>query len=612
VAGRLAFALRLCWQTSRGPMIVLACMAPVQGLTPVGYAWLTHTLIDALAVGSRPAVIDAVAGLILVTAVLLGLTPLSRFAGEEMSRRLTTRAQADLYSSIVRLPSLAALEDPAYLNRVRLAQQAAISGPQQALTGLLSLVQALVTLTGFIVALASLDGWIAVLIVASAIPELAAELRLGRRRADLLVGTAMAQRRVSAFGFLLVDPRAAAEIQTFGAGRLLHTRMLELLRQVSDGTRARNLAEAWARGALAVLGALAAGGGLALTAVGALHHELTLGDVAVVLAALSALQAGLSGAVGTVAEMSRELILLDHYRFVLSSHPSALSQAPPRRQAVGRGPSVPGLTLGLELRDVWFRHGDGQPWVLRGVSLTMPAGRSVALVGPNGAGKSTIVKLLCRLYEPVQGAILWDGVNITELSLHDLRRRIAVVFQDFVTYELTGAENIGVGDVERMHELLAVQRAAAEAGIHDAMTALDRGYDTLLSRVFFADEKGQAGTTLSTGQAQRLAVARALFRDRDRVSLVILDEPASGLDPDAEHELHCRFRELRRHHTTLLISHRLAAVREAETIAVLDRGQIIETGSHDELIANGGRYAAMFRVQAAGYAGLSDDSPIRG
>lgn len=171
-------------------------------------------------------------------------------------RCLATRTQADLYESIVGLPSLTALEDPAYLNRVRLAQQAAISGPQQVFTGLLSLVQAVVTLTGFIAALASLDGWIAVLIVASAIPELAAELRLGRRRADLLVSTVMAQRRVSAFGFLLVDPRAAGEIQTFRVGRVLHARMLELLRQVSGGTHARNLAEVRTRGVLALLAAL--------------------------------------------------------------------------------------------------------------------------------------------------------------------------------------------------------------------------------------------------------------------------------------------------------------------------------------------------------------------
>jgi ATP-binding cassette subfamily B protein len=197
-------------------------------------------------------------------------------------------------------------------------------------------------------------------------------------------------------------------------------------------------------------------------------------------------------------------------------------------------------------------------------------------------------------------------VDIAELPVDELRRRIAAVFQNFVTYELTVAENIGVGDMERMHERPAIRRAAAEAGIHDALTALHRGYDTLLSRVFFDDAEGQAGTMLSTGQAQRLAVARAFFRDR--VSLVILDEPAAGLDPDAEHELHCRLRELRRHHTTLLISHRLAAVREAESIAVLDGGQIIETGSHDELIANGGRYAAMFRLQAAGYADLPDGS----
>jgi ATP-binding cassette, subfamily B, bacterial len=608
-------------------MIMLACAAPVQGLTPVGYAWLTHTLIDALASGSRQAVIDAVAGLIIATAVLLCLTPMSRFASDEMGRRLAIRTQADLYESIVRLPNLASLEDPDYLNRVRLAQQAAISGPQQVFTGLLSLVQAVVTLAGFVAALASIDGAVALLIVTSAIPELAAELRLGRRRADLLVSTVMAQRRVSAFGFLLVDPRAAGEIQAFRVGRLLHARMLGLLRQVSDGTRTRNLAEVRTRGALALLAALAAGGGLALTAAGALSHELTLGDVAVVLAALSVLQSGLSGAVGMVAQMSRDLILLDHYRFVLGPRPPSptpLQPHPPEPQlrsdpqARSEPPArtgdpyltVPKLTHSLELRDVWFRHGDRLPWVLRGVSLTVPAGRSLALVGHNGSGKSTIVKLLCRLYQPVRGTILWDGVDIAQMPVDDLRRRIAVVFQDFVTYELTGAENIGVGDVERMHERPAVQRAAAEAGVHDTMTALSNGYDTLLSRVFFADAEGQAGTMLSTGQAQRLAVARALFRDRDRVSLVMLDEPAAGLDPDAEHQVHCRFRELRRQHTTLLISHRLAAVRDADTITVLDHGQIIETGSHDELIANGGRYAAMFRIQAAGYASLPDDSPV--
>jgi ATP-binding cassette subfamily B protein len=394
--------MRLCWQTARGPVVLLAGLAPIQGLAPVAYAWLTHSLIDALAIGSRQAVIDAVAGPMVATGVLLCLSPLSQFADEELGRRLTTHTQGDLYESVVRLPNLTALEDPAFLDRVRLAQQVAMSGPQQVFTGLLAVVQAGVTLTGFIVALASLDGWIAVLIVASAIPELVAEVRLGHRRADLLVGTATAQRRVTAFGFLLVDPGAAPEIQAFGVGRLLHARMLGLLRQVSDGTRARDLAEARARGVLAILGMLAAGGGLALTAVAALSHALTLGDVAVVLAALSALQAGLSGTVVMVAQMSRNLILLDHYRFVLGA-------TTPPRPAAGQRPMVPELTRGLELRDVWFRHGDHQPWVLRGVSLTVLAGRSLALVGPNGSGKSTIVKLLCRLYEPTRGTILWDG-----------------------------------------------------------------------------------------------------------------------------------------------------------------------------------------------------------
>nr|WP_230416198.1 ABC transporter ATP-binding protein [Micromonospora tarapacensis] len=260
------------------------------------------------------------------------------------------------------------------------------------------------------------------------------------------------------------------------------------------------------------------------------------------------------------------------------------------------------LRQGIEVRDVWFRYHDDHPWILRGVSLTISQGQAVALVGLNGAGKSTLVKLLCRFYDPSHGVIRWDGVDIRDLDPAQLRRRMGVLFQDFVSYDLSAAENIGVGDVDAIADRRRVEEAAGAAGIHTNVAALPRGYDTLLSRLFYLEEEKDdpdTGVVLSGGQWQRLALGRTFMRDtRD---LLILDEPSAGLDAKAEHEIHQRLRTHRAGRTSLLISHRLGTVRDADMIVVLDGGLVAEQGSHDELIALGGRYAQLFRTQASGY-----------
>jgi ATP-binding cassette subfamily B protein len=289
------------------------------------------------------------------------------------------------------------------------------------------------------------------------------------------------------------------------------------------------------------------------------------------------------------------VLLFGHYDDVLSIGPDLPLAEPPRPLST--------LREGIEVRDVWFRYDDEHPWVLRGLSLFIPCGEPVAVVGLNGAGKSTLVKLLCRFYDPVRGSIRWDGTDIRDVAPAELRQRMGTVFQDYMCYDLTAAENIGLGDLALLGEDGRIREAAELAGADAVVSRLPQGYDTLLSRMFFgvADrEDPETGVILSGGQWQRLALARALMRaDRD---LLILDEPSSGLDAEAEHAIQQRLRGLGRGRTSLLISHRLSTVRDASVIYVLSGGRVSEQGTHDKLLAAGGEYHRLFMLQANGYA----------
>jgi ABC-type multidrug transport system fused ATPase/permease subunit len=236
------------------------------------------------------------------------------------------------------------------------------------------------------------------------------------------------------------------------------------------------------------------------------------------------------------------------------------------------------------------------------------AGVQTSLVGVNGAGKSTLVKLICRFYDPVRGAILWDGTNVRDFDITDLRERIGAVFQDYMHYDLTARENIGLGALTALSEPARIEEAAVRAGVHEGIRALPNGYEMLLSRMFFTESEKDdpvTGVSLSGGQWRRLALARSLLRaDAD---LIVLDEPSAGLDARAEHEMHASLRDLRRGRTSLLISHRMGAVRDADLIVVLSDGRVAEQGRHDDLLRAGGVYAELFTLRAAGY----DMSPAR-
>ncbi|MBA2813237.1 ABC transporter ATP-binding protein [Streptomyces sp. KM273126] len=597
----LAAAISLVCRAA--PVCLTACvlLTVATAAVPVATAWLLKTVLDRLVSGSGE--LAALALMLVGCGVAVAVVPqILQYVRARLQRAVGMRAQLELHTAVDRFVGLPRFEDPRFLDRLRLAQQSGGSAPVDAADSTIGIIGGLVTLTGFLGALALLGPWMAAAVVASGVPVLCAEIALSRRRAAMSWAVGPVQRRELFYSTLLTNLRAAKEIRLFGVGGFLRERMLADRRTADAAKQRMDRQELLVQASLALLSAVVAGFGLLWAVESARSGRISIGDVTVLVAALPAVQAALGSLAIDLARGHQAVLMFRHF--------TAVIEAPPDLPVPARPRPVPPLRHGVEFRDVWFRYGAGHPWVLRGVDLVIPAGRAVGLVGLNGAGKSTLVKLLCRFYDPDRGQILWDGVDLRELSPRELRRRIGVTFQDFMEYDLTARENIALGDLTALQDAVRVQNAARLAEVHDQLASLPHGYDTLLSRVFFSErdkEDADTGLVLSGGQWQRLALARSLVRsDAD---LLILDEPSSGLDPEAEHAVHQRLRRHRASRAGLLISHRLSTLRDADVIAVLQNGRITETGPHQDLVHRGGAYARLFRLQASGYQPADQSAP---
>ncbi|WP_067806053.1 ABC transporter ATP-binding protein [Actinomadura formosensis] len=590
---RLAFSLAA--RASPGPFVLYVAMALVGGAVPVLNAWLLKMVVDGLAGHAPMTGLTAIAAGMAVTGLVITLTPqTTQYLRAEMDRSVGCLVQNRLFSAVERFTGLARFENPHFLDHLRLAQQTGGIAPSQVVDGILSLTRVSITIIGFLVSLSVISPMLAALVLAAGVPTLVAELVLSRKRAGMLWEIGPAERREIFYSELLTSLEAAKEIRLFGIGGFLKNRMLGERRTANAAKRAVDRRELLVQTGLGVLAAAVAGLGLLWIIGEAGNGRIAAGDVMIFITGVAGVQSALGVLAGDVARSHEALLLLRHFVAVTTAEPD-LPVAP-------RPDRVPRLSRGIELRDVWFRYSPDHPWVLRGVDLFIPAGASVALVGLNGAGKSTLVKLLCRLYDPTSGSIHWDGVDLRDMEVADLRRRISVVFQDYMNYDFTAAENIALGDLEALDDGERIRRAAERAGIHAKLAGLPRGYQTLLSRMFFMEsEKGdlENGVELSGGQWQRLALARAFVRDG--CDFMILDEPSSGLDAEAEHDIHASIRRHRADRTSVLISHRLSTVRDADAIVVLSEGRVVERGDHQALMRLDGRYAELFGLQASGY-----------
>ena len=600
----LRVALVMPWRASRAVFATQLLLMVVMGLAPVVAAWLLKSVLDAVT-GGRPASLPwLVVGLAAAGGAAGVLPYLAQYLTAQSARAVERTATSELFEAVGRLAGLRRLEDPVFLDRLNMAQRVSMSGPGQVFNGAVGVVQSALTLAGFLVTLLLLSPLLAAVLLLATVPGAFVEVGVARRRAAMFEGISHAERRQYFYASLLSSLAAAKEIRLFGLGPFFRRRMLNELRVIHQSRERVDRRQAVAYCLLAVLSALVAGAGIWWAASAAAGGRLTVGDLSLLVAALGTASGALTGLVSNAATGYQAVLTFRAYTGVVTESPDLALPAHP-------APARP-LRCGIEFEDVWFRYGPDRPWVLRGVSLFIPCGRAVALVGRNGAGKSTLVKLLCRFYDHDRGRILWDGTDLRDLDLAGLRDRISAVFQDYMSYELSARENIAVGDLSQpAGEPLA--DAARRAGIHDLLCALPNGYGTLLTRTYvdLADKDDpQTGVLLSGGQWQRVALARALLRHgRD---LVILDEPNAGLDAEAEHEIHASLREHRDGATSVLISHRLNAVRDADNIVVLADGVVVEQGDHDALMADGGTYARLFSLQARGFIDRAPDTAMSG
>jgi ATP-binding cassette subfamily B protein len=377
----------------------------------------------------------------------------------------------------------------------------------------------------------------------------------------------------------------AKEVKILGLHTFLIARFKALAARIYAQNRALALRRAGWGGALTAVGTLGYYAAYAVITWRTLRGDFSVGDLTFLAASFRRLRTLLEGLLsGFSAVAGQALYLRDLFSF--------FDVQPEIRSPPNARPFPAPMRAGFAFEGVGFRYPDAERWAVRGLSFELPAGQVLALVGENGAGKTTVVKLLARLYEPSEGRITLDGHDLREYDLEQLRAHIGVIFQDFVRYHLSAGENIAVGRVDALGDQARIERAAELSLADEVIAKLPRGYAQVIGKRF------RAGVELSGGEWQKVAIARAYMRDAD---VLVLDEPTAALDARAEYEVFQRFKQLSADTTAVIISHRFSTVRMADRILVLADGRVEEEGSHDELLAAGGRYAELFELQAAGY-----------
>jgi ATP-binding cassette subfamily B protein len=599
--------LRLVWQSSHAMTIALGVLTLVGGLVPLGVAYAGKRIVDAVVAHAQDATLRWVA---VELALVVALALVQRGLGLVRSL-LGARLGIDINVTILEKAQaldLRYFEDSEFYDKLTRARREASSRPIALITESFGLVQSIITLAGYAVLLVRFSGWAVVVLGLATVPATIAEMRFSKLAFKIRNWRSPESRRLLYLEYILANDEHVKEVKLFGLGPLLLDRYRKLSEDFYAEDRKLYVKKAKWTQLLSLLGTGAFYGAYAVMALRAASGALTLGNMTMYVLAFRQGQQAFQSALAAIGDMyEHNLYMSNLWQFLALSAPALpasskpaepLPTAPlasaPLASALASAALAPGSHGGgILLEDVGFRYPGKDAWALRHVTLAIPAGESLALVGENGAGKTTLVKLLTRLYEPSEGRILLDGRDLQTYDPGALRRRFGVLFQDFNQYQLKVRENVGLGSVDHLEDVPRIERAIERGGAGEIVTTLSGGLDAALGRWF------QDGNELSGGQWQKIALARAFMREE--ADILVLDEPTAALDAEAEHAVFERFRALAQGRTTIVISHRFPTVRMARQIVVLDHGQVVEQGTHDELVAKGGKYARMFALQAEGY-----------
>lgn len=592
LVANITSTVRFLWQTDHKLTIISFVLETLDRLQPVATAYLIKLIIDQITLTVSGSILYnqalqqvtlLVGGLLAVNILSALISNVAQVTGQIYREKVLNRVNYALIEVVNNL-EIKYLEDSAFYDKYSKVQRNSNYRPIRVLNNIIEIFGELVQSLSFIIAIIAFNPLLVLLLFASSLPILLFDFLFAKKIYFVTDNRVPESRFISYLSGALFNEYNAKEMRIYG----LHKYFYKLYKQITEKFFIENIGIQKSQGIkrtfIELLSLIAYYLVYIYTALKALAGAITLGSFSFYTQAFSSINRSLRRIFRAFSELyENNLYLTDLYEFI---------NMQPNKLESNRGKRFSARNLTIQVKDLCFKYPGSEKFVLKNINLTVSPGESIAIVGKNGAGKTTLVKLISGLYEPIEGEILVNGVPISEINIHDYRKHIGLIFQDFSYFHFKVKDNIGFGDLTHKDNMQAIKAAAKKAGAEEFIEQLPNKYNQQVGKLF------EGGTNFSIGQFQKLALARAFMKN---APLLILDEPTASSDPEAELKLFKQLIKTAKHQALILISHRFSTVKIAQKIYVIDNGRIVEQGSHAELMKRNGVYAKLYSIQAEGY-----------